>query len=64
MAKARKARNHILHLLFDSGAQVTDIAGIRGMAPKFLSNLFNQSHYWPVFLNLTVKRILTEEASR
>jgi len=63
MAKSRKARNHIQHLISDAGNQVTAIEGIRSMAPEFFSNLFNHSDYWSIFPRPTVKRRLSVEAS-
>ena len=63
MTKLRHSRNHISHLITDSGTQVSDLYQIRVMAPKFFQNLFNQNNYWTIFPRLVVKRKLTKEAA-
>ena len=63
MTKSRHSRNHISHLITDSGTQVSDLHQIRVMAPKYFQNLFNQNNYWTIFPRLVVKRKLTKEAA-
>jgi len=62
--KSRQAKNHIAHLISEEGVAVSDMNVIKGLAPAYYENLFNQSSYWTVFPQVLVKKKLTSRASQ
>ena len=63
VVKAKYARNHISHLITESGVFVSNPATLKKVAPAFYQKLFNHNGYWNVFPRVVARKKLTVNAA-